>query len=189
VRVEEARCLDLGHPDLREAFAQPLPADGTISWTHPITGTTTLAFAVGPDHLAHRELIVRGGHHDLTEEPQVLALQLVRCGFSVRWLAICECNRRARRLFVTDGSRLTCWRCGGLTYASAQQHDARLDRLRADWPLLEAAAANHRRTPALAGKAIGLALRTLDHAQRDLSSRSPRRRRAAAALLLSAESR
>jgi hypothetical protein len=51
----------------------------------------------------------------------------------VRWFLCPDCERRALKLYVSsEGDRIACRTCLGLTYRSAQEHDARVDLARRD---------------------------------------------------------
>jgi LSD1 subclass zinc finger protein len=46
------------------------------------------------------------------------------------YLFVCQCGRRALRLYLPPGSEeFRCRACHNLTYKSVQQHDSRIDRL------------------------------------------------------------
>jgi hypothetical protein len=65
----------------------------------------------------------------------------------LRWWFVCPlvvngvaCNRRLGKLYLPPGGRyFGCRRCHRLTYASCQEHDKRVDALRRNLALLEAA--------------------------------------------------
>ena len=160
---------------MRKILSQPDPADALVLFTRAGVPVAELALHCGPVEEGHRELVVVFG----LQRHQTLALELVRCGFHPRWLARCGCGRRARKLYLTEGPKVCCWRCAGLQYASAQEHDARLDALKRDLPALVVAAFNPKR-PMLSHRAFWLLPEILERARRDLRSRSPRRRYRAA---------
>ena len=185
-RIEHAICLDLGHPRLREALNTTLWAtSGTVDFTGSgiPARSTRLGLAISPQQGSTRNLVIRFDPHDPAAPRQILPLELTQFGFDRRWVARCDCGRRARKLYLAEGPKLACWRCCELQYSTAARHDARLDALRGDLQALEAAAGNYLKRPILAGRACELGMKTLQRGQKDLQSRSPRRRRAAAALI------
>jgi hypothetical protein len=87
----------------------------------------------------------------------------------LRWWLVCplavngvRCNRRVGKLYLPPGGRyFGCRRCHRLTYASCQEHDKRVDALRRDPALLQAAVYGPRNLTLL-----GLAARALEKDRR-----------------------
>jgi hypothetical protein len=84
---------------------------------------------------------------DIDEPQDVVVLERVKVGFSLRWYAECPavCGRRVRKLYVVPGSlNFACRQCAGLQHASAQAHDRRVDDCRRDAPAFWRARSNLR---------------------------------------------
>ena len=134
--VEAALCLDLLDPRVKEALRLP-SASGTLEWTNPDTGMPrgSVPFHLGPLEPEGGRRLILDFTGDPYEPKQVVILEPVEVGFSRRWYAQCprSCSRRARKLYWAPGRlEFACWRCAGLQYETAQQHDRRVDDCRRD---------------------------------------------------------
>ena len=133
--VEEALPLDLLRPPLSEALREPGGATGTLHWSSAPTGArlAEARFSVGPIlEDGTRRLVLRFSQ-DPHDPKQVIVLQRVKVGIAHRWLAVCPdgCGRRARKLYALPRvQRFACWRCMGLQYRAAREHDRRIDNCR-----------------------------------------------------------
>jgi hypothetical protein len=144
--VEQGRTLDLGELARKGCF-QPWYR-GRVGWSHGGNETASLGFRVLPEGgglvLALSYRVVRTQQDVEVRVP----LETTRPHFGgVRWWGRCPCGRRASKLHLAPGAvRFACRHCHGLTYASVQQHDVRVDALRRDpdaiCRILDDAAAN-----------------------------------------------
>jgi hypothetical protein len=77
-----------------------------------------------------RTLVLRQLPPDPESVPLQVTVEQIPMGFAPpRWFMLCPtCERRCRKLHLADGE-LVCRICGGLTYRSVQQHDARVDHM------------------------------------------------------------
>ena len=147
--VEETPCLDLSDSQWKEALRLPRTSGAAVL---TVTGTGMPARSIefelgptGPD--GSRRLAL--DFCDSIGSNQVVTLKRVRAGFTSRWLALCPrfCRRRVRKLyFVPVRPEVACWRCAGVTYRSAQQHDRRVDLARRDLPGFQEARSRAPRT-------------------------------------------
>jgi hypothetical protein len=144
--VEQGRTLDLREM-AREGCFKPW-CSGRVGWSDGGDEAASLGFRVLPEGgglvLALSYRVVRTGQDVEVRVP----LEATRPHFGgVRWWGRCPCGRRVTKLHLApDAVHFACRQCHGLTYASAQQHDARVDALRRDpdaiYRLLDDAAAN-----------------------------------------------
>jgi hypothetical protein len=138
-RLESALGVDLGDPNWRAALERPWAAAGNIEWTRTDTGQflQRVEWRLGEVQEDGSRWLVFAFSDDLDAPTQVVALERVQVGCSRRWHARCPegCGRRARKIYWMAGKlAFACWRCAQLQYASAQQHDARVDDCRRDAP-------------------------------------------------------
>jgi hypothetical protein len=144
--LEQGRTLDLGEMARKGCF-RPWYR-GRVGWSDGGDETASLGFRVVPEGgglvLALSYRVVRTGEDVEVRVP----LETTRPHFGgVRWWGRCPCGRRVAKLHLAPGAvRFACRHCHGLTYASVQQHDARVDALRrnpdAIARILDGAAAN-----------------------------------------------
>lgn len=135
-QVEHALAIDLLDGGWRAALALPR-AEGDVQWCSPASGPPLrLQWHLSPlQDDGTRLLVLEFG--DLWGPRQRITLEPVQVGFSHRLYARCprDCGRRARKLYwVPRLPEFACWRCAGLQYAAAQEHDARVDAFRQDAP-------------------------------------------------------
>jgi hypothetical protein len=130
--VEQGRTLDLRELARKGCFKAW--HGGRVGWSQGGNETASLGWRVVPEGgglvLALSYRVVRTGQDVEVRVP----LETTRPHFSgVRWWGRCPCGRRAAKLHLAPGAvRFACRRCHGLTYASVQRHDARVDALRRD---------------------------------------------------------
>ena len=134
--VEEALCLDFLNPRWKEALCHRR-ASGSIEWTARSSAVPLgqVEFHLGPVEADGTRTVAFDFTGDPCEPNQVVTLVRAQVGFSERWYARCpgECGERARKLYWVPGRlEFACRACAGLQYASAQQHDKRLDHVRRD---------------------------------------------------------
>jgi hypothetical protein len=132
LRVEEVMKINLRNPQWKALLARER-AEGTLQWSdlrtrNPVWANFILA-PLNPD--GTRNLVL---HRAEDEFEQVVSLGLRRAGFSRQWFAGCRgCDSWVKTLYVkSQGDWFRCRKCSNLTYASVQQHDARLDFARRD---------------------------------------------------------
>lgn len=134
--VEASLALDVRRL-VRVARAVPLPVAGagTVTWRGAPGGAASTGWrlALGDDGRGSLVLdyAVDG---EPVAEPVALTSTVPHYG-GVRWWAVCPgCARRCALLYLAPGARrFRCRACaveGGLAYASARQHNARVDALR-----------------------------------------------------------
>jgi hypothetical protein len=92
----------------------------------------------GEDPSGTRTLVLRQLPPDPESVPVQVTVVRVPMGFAPpRSFALCPtCERRCRKLPLVDGD-LVCRSCGGLTYRSVREHDARVDRMIRSTAVLE----------------------------------------------------
>ncbi len=109
--------------------------DGELPLTDNRTGEVNgqFSFSLGPvSRDGSRRLVIEPGDN---RRRQSIRLEPAQRGWYRSWLFVCptDCGRRARKLFADRRwLKFMCRKCGGLTYASAQTHDSRLDLARRD---------------------------------------------------------
>jgi len=128
--VEESRTLDLSKLKRDGAFYPG--CTGSVRWLRGETEISSIAYTVGQQEgdlvLTLHYKVTRTGE-DVTIP---VRLETTRPRFGgVRWWGRCACGRRVGKLYLPDAeTRFACRQCHGLTYASAQEHDKRVDALR-----------------------------------------------------------
>ena len=143
-----------------------LPHGRTVDGLHGIAhvGSHSIAYRVveGEEQAIDVAYIVNNGTETITRRQRIALIgswpRFEGCGW---WFRCSGCGRRVAKLYLpTAGSWFSCRRCSALQYRSAQEHDARVDRLRREPALLlgilcgEIAASETERTLAL--KAVAL---------------------------------
>jgi hypothetical protein len=137
--VEECWALDAA-----TLFRRGVPGN-SITWTNSV-GVRTLLGACwfgfeGSARALH--LFVKAGPVGNETAIGEMAIRLVttRPHFGgMRWWFRCSCGLRSRVLYLPQDARyFRCRTCHGLTYASAQAHDARVDKLCKNLSALRAA--------------------------------------------------
>jgi hypothetical protein len=135
--VEYCRELDLGQLARSGAFV-PWHT-GSLRWLRGDEETSSIGYTVHP--VGADLLLVLSYTFTATkqavEESVLLENMPMRFG-GVRWWGRCplvvegrHCRRRVRKLYLPPGGRyFGCRSCYRLTYASAQEHDKRVDFLR-----------------------------------------------------------
>ena len=120
--------IDLRHPEWKSLLASDR-AEGTVRWEKGWTD-----FILAPLQSDGTRNLVLDRTGDVYEPKQCVSLGLRSAGFSSHWFAGCRgCDRWVRTLYAISQSDLfKCRACSGLTYASVQQHDSRLDFARRD---------------------------------------------------------
>ena len=134
LRVEEVMKINLRDPQWKALLARDR-AEGTLQWSDPRTGNPVWAnFILAPLNPDGTRNLVLHRTEDEFESKQLVSLGLRPAGFSRQWFAGCQgCDSWVRVLYATSQhDRFTCRNCSNLTYASVQQHDARLDFARRD---------------------------------------------------------
>jgi hypothetical protein len=131
--VEEAHCLDFLDTNWKEILRLPA-ASGTLEWRGRggVVPEHWVDFHLNPVEPDGTRLLVLDFTRDPTEPKERLILEEVRVGFSQRWYARCPggCDRLVRKLYLVEHRAVVCWRCAGLQYRSAQEHDKRVDLCR-----------------------------------------------------------
>jgi hypothetical protein len=128
--VEEARTLDLSELARDGAFAPG--RSGRVRWLRGETETASISYSVAE---AAGGLVLTL-HYTVTRTGEAVdisvRLETTRPRFGgVRWWGRWPCGRRVRKLYLPGGAtRFACRQCHRLTYASAQEHDKRVDFLR-----------------------------------------------------------
>jgi hypothetical protein len=140
--VDESRTLDLSELARDGAFAPG--RSGRVRWLRGETETASISYTVGEQAgglvLTLHYTLMRSG--ESVDIPVRLETTRLRFG-GVRWWGRCPCGRRVRKLYLPGGAtRFACRQCHGLTYASAQEHDKRVDFLRKNPDALMAMLAN-----------------------------------------------
>jgi hypothetical protein len=130
--VEESLTLDLFELARKGAFGPGL--SGRVCWFRGETEIASLSYTVGQEDgipvITLEYNITRTG--EIVKIPVRLETTRPRFG-GVRWWGRCPCGRRVGKLYLPGGAtRFACRQCHGLTYASCQQHDKRVDALRRD---------------------------------------------------------
>jgi hypothetical protein len=132
ILVKEAMKIDMRDPQWKALLARER-AEGTLQWSDPRTGNPVWAnFILAPlNPDGARNLIL---HRAEDEFEQLVSLALRPAGFSRQWFAGCRgCDSWVKTLYaISQHDRFKCRICSNLTYASVQQHDARLDFARRD---------------------------------------------------------
>jgi hypothetical protein len=128
--VEESRTLDLSKL-ARDGACRP-GCSGRVRWLRGETEIASIAYTVGQQEGG----LVLTLHYNITRTGQVIKipirLESTRPRFGgVRWWGRCPCGRRVGKLYLPGAAtRFACRQCHGLTYASVQEHDKRVDALR-----------------------------------------------------------
>jgi hypothetical protein len=130
--VEQSRTLDLGELARKGCFEAWRV--GRVGWSQGGNETASLGWRVLPEGGG---LVLWLSYRVVSAQQDVeirVPLETTRPRFGgVRWWGRCPCGRRAAKLHLAPGAvRFACRHCHGLTYASVQQHDARVDALRRD---------------------------------------------------------
>ena len=131
--VEETLCLDLLDPKMKDVLRLHR-ASGTLEWQDPggVVPKEWVDFHLSPVEPDGTRLLVLDFTREPTEPKERLILDEVRVGFSQRWYARCPggCDGLVRKLYLVEHRAVACWRCAGLQYRSAQEHDKRVDLCR-----------------------------------------------------------
>ena len=135
--VTEAMKIDLRLPEWKSLLSNDR-AEGSLSWSDSRTGSPTgwADFILAPVSSDGTRNFVIDRTGDEFEPKQVVSLGLRPAGFLRQPFAGCRgCDSWVKTLYViSQGDWFRCRKCSNLTYASVQQHDARLDFARRDLP-------------------------------------------------------
>ena len=150
ITVEE--CLSFSAGDLKAALARGSGQDGNVWWTSRGEETGRISYRTeqrgGALVLRLRYMRTGQGGGEQKDINYTVGLTTTRPNFGgVRRWFICPlvvngkaCGRRAGKLYLPPGGRFFgCRTCHGLTYRSAQEHDARTDFYRKNPGALQAA--------------------------------------------------
>ena len=132
--VEDLAALSIDDLKASGVFAEP---DAHLERELPLGDDCTGFLTIGPQRGERRDLkvLIRYSRGRTIEQRCALVLYVTPIG-GRRWFFECahpvdpdRAARRVRRLFIEDQRlRLGCRWCLGLQYASAQQHDRRVDQ-------------------------------------------------------------
>jgi hypothetical protein len=125
--------IDLRLPEWKNLLAKDR-ADGTAYWSRSGSSTGWADFLLAPIQPDGTRNLVLDTTGDDYEPKQVVVLGLRPAGFMVQWFAGCRgCDRWVKTMYAIDQhDQFRCRKCSNLTYASVQNHDARLDFARRD---------------------------------------------------------
>lgn len=130
--VEDARTLNLSVFVRDGSLRGDSFKTGTLTWRIGERAMGTIGYTLTVrDH--DGEIRLAYTVRETTPVDERIGLEACPQSFGgVRWWFRCpRCNRRAGKLHLPPGGTIfVCRICGGLTYESAQKHDARLDALR-----------------------------------------------------------
>jgi hypothetical protein len=132
-QVTDAMRIDLRHPEWKSLLANDR-AEGTLQWSRSGSPMGWVDFILGPVNPDGTRNLVIDRTGDEYEPKQLVVLGLRQAGFSSHWFAGCRgCDRWVRALYaISQHDLFKCRVCSGLTYASVQKHDSRLDCARRD---------------------------------------------------------
>jgi hypothetical protein len=133
--VEDSLAIDLIRLN-RAGFLDTSGRTDQVTWTRAGKPLATGLIGLLVDEPTHRALavcIALAGRAELLSAHLRLVAMHPHFG-GARWFLVCpDCERRVLKLYVSSkGDRIGCRKCLGLTYRSAQEHDARVDLARRD---------------------------------------------------------
>lgn len=132
--VEESLVIDVW--ELQQSRTLAPGVCGRLDYTDNRGGSNSLGYVIEgtpPRELVALYRVTRDGASEDVEEHIELERQPAGFGGHRYWLRCPRCHARRAKVYLSPGkTRFGCRGCYDLTHRTVQEHDARVDRLRAD---------------------------------------------------------